>query len=141
VAELNEALKLRPVFPQAHYNLGLARAAAGALKEAAALFAKAAGEDPRCAEAFNNLGHCLARLDQPAEAVAAYRRAVAARPDYGAAWNNLAVALYRQNDFAGAWAALSQAEKSGYAVAPSFKRVLAKKLFPEKEKPANSAGK
>ena len=53
--------------------------------------------------------------------------------------NNLAVALYRKNDFWGAWAALEKAEKSGYAVAESFKRVLAKKLFPEKGKPAADA--
>ena len=131
-AELNEALKARPKFPQAHYNLGLLRAGEGQLKEAAALFAKAAEEDPGFAEAWNNQGHCLARLDKTDAAIAAYRKAVEIKPDYGAAWNNLAVALYRQNDLWGAWASLEKAEKYGYQVAPSFRRVLAKKLFPEK---------
>ena len=95
------------------------------------LFAKAAEEDPAFAEAWNNRGHCLARLDRTEEAIAAYRKALEVKPGYGAAWNNLAVALYRKNDFWGAWAAAEKAEKSGYAVAESFKRVLARKLFPD----------
>jgi Flp pilus assembly protein TadD len=133
-AELDEALRLRPKFPQAHYNLGLLRAAAGKPKEAAELFARAVEEDPAFAEAYNNRGHCLARLDKTDEAIGCYRKAVELKPDYGAAWNNLAVALYRKSDFWGAWESLQKAEKCGYEVVPSFKRVLSKKLFPEKGK-------
>jgi Flp pilus assembly protein TadD len=74
--------------------------------------------------------------------MAAYRKAVEVKPDYGAAWNNLAVALYRKNDLWGAWGSLEKAEKCGYEVAPTFKRVLSKKLFPEKAPPpANPPGK
>jgi Flp pilus assembly protein TadD len=135
-AELGEALKLRPKFPQALYNLGLVRAGAGKFKDAAEFFAKAAEEDPGFAEAWNNRGHCLTKLEKNDEAIACYRKAVELKPDYGSAWNNLAVALYRKNDLWAAWAALEKAEKAGYAVAESFKRVLAKKLFPDKEKPA-----
>jgi protein O-GlcNAc transferase len=134
-AELNEALRLRPKFPQAHYNLGLVRAAAGRYKEAAELFARAVEEDPGLAEAWNNRGHCLARLDKAEEAVAAYRKALELRPDYGAAWNNLAVALYRKGDLWAAWAGLEKAEKCGFEVQSSFKRTLAKRLFPEKRPP------
>ncbi len=132
-AEIKEALKLRPRFAQAHYNLGLIRAAARKYGEAAALFRRAAEGNPSFAEAHNNLGHCLARLDKSDEAVAAYRKAIAARPDYASAYNNLAVALYRKKDYWAAWENLQKAEKHGYPVAPTFKRVLKKKLFPEKK--------
>jgi len=138
--ELAEALRLRPKFPQALYNLGLLRAAAGKAKDAADLFARAIEESPGFAEAWNNRGHCLAKLDQADESVACYRKAVELKPDYGVAWNNLAVALYRKSDFWGAWAALEKAEKCGYTPSESFKRVLSKKLFPDKA-PAPPAGK
>lgn len=131
--EIREALRLRPKFGQAHYNLGLIRAAAKKYQEAVALFRKAAGENPRLAEAHNNMGHCLARLNRPDEAIAAYKKAIAAKPDYASAYNNLAVALYRKKDYWAAWASLQKAEKHGYSVAPTFKRVLKKKLFPEKK--------
>ncbi len=142
-AEIKEALRLRPKFAQAHYNLGLIRAAAKKYEEAVALFRKAAGESPRFAEAHNNMGHCLARLNRPDEAIAAYKKAIAARPDYASAHNNLAVAQYRKKDYWSAWKYLMLAEKHGHVIAPTFKRVLKKRLFPEKKsepkKPAGSA--
>jgi Flp pilus assembly protein TadD len=131
--ELAEALKLRPAFPEAEYNLGLVRAAAGKHQEAAGLFRRAVEQEAKFAEAWNNLGHSLARLDKPDEAIAAYRRAIEIKPGYGAAHNNLAVSLYRQGDGWGAWKHLQEAEKSGYRVSESFKRVLSRKLFPEKQ--------
>ena len=131
--ELAEALRLQPRFPQARYNLGLVRASAKKYGEAAELFRKAAEENPKFAEAFNNLGHCLARLEKADEAIAAYRKAIALKPDYGSAYNNLAVVLYRRKDHWAAWKNLMLAEKHGHPVAPSFKRVLEKKLFPDRK--------
>ncbi|MHC4913985.1 MAG: tetratricopeptide repeat protein, partial [Planctomycetota bacterium] len=132
-AELKSALGRKPGLAEALYNLGLVAAARKKYADAVGHFRKALAANPKMAEAAGNMGHCLARMEKPDEAIAAYRKAIAIRPDYGQAHNNLAVALYRKKDYWGAWKHLQEAEKCGYAVADSFKRVLRKQLFEQRE--------
>ena len=59
IKELNEALRIRPGFPAAHNNLGLALAKKGKMKEAAGEFLQAIKSDPTLAEARFNFGLAL----------------------------------------------------------------------------------
>jgi tetratricopeptide (TPR) repeat protein len=136
--ELKEAIKLRAAFAEAHYNMGLLRAAQKKYAEAVACFKQAGEFKKDFAAAHNNRGHCLARLSKLDEAIAAYKLSVKIKPDYGSAWNNMSVAYYRKKDYWNAWGCLQKAEKHGHVPHEVYKRILKKKLFPEKKekKPA-----
>jgi tetratricopeptide (TPR) repeat protein len=90
---LEQALQLRPVYPQAENNLGDALVRLGRPTEAIPHFENALRLQPRFAEARNNLGFALAALDRPAEAIAHYEQALQIDPDYALAHRNLGLAL------------------------------------------------
>ena len=131
--EFNEALKLRPSFAEALYNLGLIRSSQKKYAEAVEFFRKAGEAKETFAEAHNNRGHALARLGRLEEAIKAYQQATRIRPAYGQAWNNMSVAYYRSKDYWKAWECLQKAEKHNHAVNRVYKRVLRKRLFPERK--------
>jgi tetratricopeptide (TPR) repeat protein len=70
------ALELRPRYPEAHNNAGLALATLGRVDEAVRQYRAALEIDPDYAEACNNLGFALAALGQIDEAMAQYRHAL-----------------------------------------------------------------
>ena len=57
IAEFSQALKLRPQYAVARFNLGLAKANAGRTAEAIADFAEAVRLDPAYADAELNWAH------------------------------------------------------------------------------------
>jgi tetratricopeptide (TPR) repeat protein len=93
IPHLEQALQLRPHYPQAENNLGDALVRLGRPAEAIPHFENALRLQPRFAEARNNLGFAFAALDRPADAIASYEQALALDPDYALAHRNLALAL------------------------------------------------
>lgn len=91
--ELREAIRLSPEFPDAHYNLGSALQARGAVKDAIAAYRRAIELEPDYAEAHNNLGVLLEMVGDRASGVAHYRRAVQIQPHQAGALSNLGNAL------------------------------------------------
>src|SRR6266852_2718928 len=89
VAELRQAVHLRPDFAQAHHNLGVALAELGHLDEAALCLRQALTLQPDYAEAYYNLGNVLVNQKKPQEAVTQFHRALELRPAYGEVYNNL----------------------------------------------------
>jgi Flp pilus assembly protein TadD len=109
VRTLEEAVRLLPRDPSAHYNLAHALGASNRTEEALDHFRHAARLQPSFAEAHNNLGALLRQAGHLAQAEAAFRAAVAARPDFALAHNNLGSVRRARGDRAGAMVALQEA--------------------------------
>ncbi len=89
----SEALKLKPAYAEAHYNLGCALSEGEELESASACYRRALHLRPHYPEAHNNLGAALRQLGRPGEAIASLRQAIALRPGYAEAHNMLGLAL------------------------------------------------
>src|SRR5207244_602437 len=92
-AEVREAIRLRPGYPDAHLSLGLMLAQGGDPAGAVPHFSEALRLWPRFAEAHNNLGAALAVQGRRDEALSHFREALRLNPDYAEARNNLGLAL------------------------------------------------
>ncbi len=95
IAELREAIRLRPDDAVAHNNLGWNLASQGKTDEAIAEYRKAIRLRPDYAVAHNNLGGTLKDLGKTDEAIAEYREATRIKPDYASAHYFLGVLLAR----------------------------------------------
>jgi predicted O-linked N-acetylglucosamine transferase (SPINDLY family) len=89
VASYDQALRLRPNFPQVHSNLGLIHATRAHWKDAIASYTRALELEPNFADACNNLGIAFIKQGMRAEAAAAFQRAVDLDPNQAAAHSNL----------------------------------------------------
>ena len=87
---------VKPDFPCADNNLGVAFKELGKLDEAVACYRRVLERRPNYAEAHNNLGVALKEQGRVEEAVACYRRALALESNYAEAQNNLGNALRDQ---------------------------------------------
>jgi tetratricopeptide (TPR) repeat protein len=89
IVELSKALRLKPKFAEAHYNMGNALAGQDKLDEAIDHFSEAILIKPDYPEAHNNLGILLARKGKLDDAVDHFSEALRIRPDFAEAQNNL----------------------------------------------------
>ncbi|MEY3930226.1 MAG: hypothetical protein RLZZ516_1936 [Cyanobacteriota bacterium] len=94
IAELQTALQLRPDYPEAWQNLGIARKQSGDLNGAITAYQEALQCRPSYPEALNNLGNALRQRDQHEAAVQLYGQALTIRPDYRDAHRNLGNSLH-----------------------------------------------
>jgi tetratricopeptide (TPR) repeat protein len=95
MGHLEQALRIKPDFPEVHYNLGVALVQLGRVQEAIAHYERAIRIKPDYAEAHNNLGIVLQQTGKIEEAIAHYEQALRSKPDYAEAHNNLGLALAR----------------------------------------------
>ena len=94
VSELETALRLKPDFADADFNLGNALNAEGRTREAMARYEEALRLRPDYAEAHNNLGYDLERIPgRLDDAIAQYEIAIRLKPDDSEAHINLGNAL------------------------------------------------
>ncbi|HUI06552.1 MAG TPA: tetratricopeptide repeat protein [Verrucomicrobiae bacterium] len=96
VAQCEQALRIRPGFPEAHYNLGLALGRIGRIQEAVAHYEQALRIKPDFAEAHYSLGNILLTMGDVENAIVHYRQALRVKPDFAEAHYNLGVALQQQ---------------------------------------------
>lgn len=99
-----EALRVRPVYPEAQSNLGVALVALGEPKEAVRQLEEALSIWPGYANGRNNLGTALEASGDAPAALREYREAVRLDPDHAQAHNNLARLLAKTGDLEGALA-------------------------------------
>ncbi len=113
------AAKLTPGDPEAHYNLGVALKGAGRLEDAERSYRRAVSLNPDYAEAHSNLGNTLKDMGRFKEAVSSCQRAVNSKPDSADAHNNLGTVLKELGRFDEAVASYSRAVtlKPDYALA------------------------
>jgi tetratricopeptide (TPR) repeat protein len=109
VAAFKEAIRLKPDFPEAHYNLGLSLAAQKKFPEAVAAYREALRLKPDLPQGHYNLGLSLAAQNKSAEAVAAFKEAIRLKPDDPEAHFHLGLSLGAQNKSAEAVAAFKEA--------------------------------
>jgi Flp pilus assembly protein TadD/DNA-binding CsgD family transcriptional regulator len=116
VRELEQALRIKPDYPDALAELGQCRLLERDYAKAENLFRRALELDPESAEAHIHLGAALHQRGERAGAEAAFRRAAALAPDSFSAHFNLGTALRSLGNLAGAEAAFRRAaERLGEA--------------------------
>ena len=91
------AIKIKPDYAEAHYNLGVIFKDLGNLNDAIECFKKAIKHIPNYPDAYNNLGNAQGDLGLLDEAIESYEWALAYKPDYAQAYLNLAI-LYSKHD-------------------------------------------
>ncbi len=89
IAELTEALRLKPDYPEAHYNLGGTLMTRGQFDDAIAHYTEALRLKPDFAEAHNNLGVAFAAVGNLQGALTHCTEALRLKPDYPDARENL----------------------------------------------------
>ena len=87
MAAYDQALTVRPNYPEALYNKGIALGNSGRYEEEIAAYDAALAIKPDDHEAFNNKGVALRNLDRYEEAIAAYEAALEIKPDDAALYN------------------------------------------------------
>jgi len=92
-----QAIKIKPNFAKAHYNLGLSLVNIGHLDKAIASYKQAVTIKPSYALAHNNLGIALKKSGQLNLAINSFKQALIIKPDYAEAHSNLANAFARLN--------------------------------------------
>ena len=96
VRHYHAALRLRPDFTEAHYNLGLVYAQAGKPQQAIDEYEQALRSGaPAYPQIFNNMGNALIQIGKPAESIAYFEKALNLQPDYTLALNGLGAALLK----------------------------------------------
>ncbi len=109
VADLRQAVDLRPDHAQAHSNLGSALLQQGRVDAAIAEFQKAVELQPDDASFLGNLGTALLQKGLLDEAMAAFQQSLAIQPDNYDVQNNLAVVLFHKGRLDEAIAHMSKA--------------------------------
>jgi tetratricopeptide (TPR) repeat protein len=98
-AQLQEAIRLRPHYAEAHNNLGSALVSLGRIADAIGHFRQALAANPRFDRVHFNLANALNAENRHDAAAAEFRRALAINPDFAEAHNNLGVILGSQRRF------------------------------------------
>ena len=88
-----QALRIKPDYAGAHYNLGNTLKELGQLDKAVLSYKKALAVKSDFADAHNNLGLTFHALGQQSAAVKSYEQALTSKPDYAEAYNNLGITL------------------------------------------------
>ena len=99
VREFEKALRIRPAYDDAHYNMGTALLHLGKISEAKAHLERAIALDPDNPQAHNNLGMIYSDGGQYDKAVEQFQTAIALDPFNPEVYNNLGLALARSDKY------------------------------------------
>ena len=88
-----QALKIKPDYAEAYYNMGIALKDKGDPEAAIDSYKQALKIKPDYAEAYYNMGNVLKDKGNPESAIDCYKQALKIQPDYAEAYNNMGVAL------------------------------------------------
>ena len=103
-----QALRLRPDYPEAHFNLANVLAGEGKFAEAVPSFREAVRCRPDYVNAHHNLGAALSELGEWAEAANCFQNAIRLHPEHLGAYFSLGKALIGQRQWAEATAVLQK---------------------------------
>ncbi len=136
VHSLQEAVRLKPDYAEAHSNLGSALSKLGRHEEAIAAFANAIRSAPGDGDGHYNLGNALRQAGRPHDAIASFRNAIRVAPGHYMAHYNLAGALMMLGDLESAVSAYD----SAIAINPDNTDALSNRLVCLSEMDTADAG-
>ncbi len=90
-----QALKIKPDYAEAYYNMGIALKDKGDPEAAIDSYKQALKIKPDYADAYYNMGNVLKDKGDPESAIDCYKQALKIKPDYAEAYNNMGEALKR----------------------------------------------
>ena len=93
IDEYRQAIRIKPSYSMAHYNLGIELRKLGKDSESIAEYQEAIKDAPQFALPHNNLGRALHDAKKDREAIVEYRAAIKIDPNEILAHNNLGIAL------------------------------------------------
>jgi len=105
------ALKIKPNYAEAYFNLGHAFKSEGDLEGAVGSYKQALKLKPDYAEAYNNIGNALKDKGDLREAIVSYKQAINIKPNYANAYNNMGNTLKDKGDLEAAVDSYKQALK------------------------------
>jgi tetratricopeptide (TPR) repeat protein len=135
LAQIENAIALRPDSADFRYNKGLFLTQCGRPEEALLAYSEALARDPNHAASYNNRANAFSQLERYEEAVADYRRALALAPGYLAAYRNRAKANYELGRYALAWEDVRRVRELGGEVSPVFLEKLRRAAPPSTSSP------
>ena len=98
IACYKEALKIKPDYAEAYYNMGVALQDKGDPEAAIESYKEAVKIKPDYAEAYNNMGNVLQKKGDSKAAIESYKEALKIKPDYADAHNNMGNTLKDKGD-------------------------------------------
>ena len=113
-----QALKIKPDYADAYYNMGNVLRNKGDLETAIDSYQQAVKIKPDYADAFNNMGVALNDKGDLLAAIDSYEQAVKIKPDYTDAFYNMGITLNNKGDLDAAINSYKQAIK----IKPNFAR-------------------
>jgi tetratricopeptide (TPR) repeat protein len=99
ISHYEQALQIRPAFPEAHISLGVALWQVGRVQEAVEHFEQALRIKPDDAAAHNNLGLVLCQAGEVQKGIGHYEQALRIDPNYVEAEYNFGSALLQEGKF------------------------------------------
>ena len=106
-----QALKIKPDFPEAYNNMGIALKNKGNLDAAIHSYEQALKIKPDYADAYYNMGNALKDKGELDAALESYEQALKIKPDNPEAYNNMGIALQNKGDLDAAIDSYKQALK------------------------------
>jgi tetratricopeptide (TPR) repeat protein len=137
IINYKKALKIKPNYTEAYYNMGIALKEKGDFEGAIDSYKQALKIKPDYAEAYYNMGNIFKDKGGPEAAIVSYKKALKIKPDYAEAFNNMGISLKEKGDFEGAIDSYKQALK----IKPDYSEVqenlvlLLTSYIPQKENP------
>ena len=116
IANYKQAIRIKPDYAEAYYNMGIALGSKGEVKAAINSYKQALQINPDYAEAYNNMGMTLHSEGDPQAAIGCYSKAVSINPNYAEAYNNMGNVL---ND-TGALEAAIKSYKHALRIRPNY---------------------
>ena len=98
VGQYEQALRIKPDYPEAHNALGLALDRLGRMQEAIEHFEQALRAEPNYAAAHNSLAIALYQQAREQEAIEHWKQALRIQPDYAEVYCNLGIAMERAGE-------------------------------------------
>jgi len=114
-----QALKIKPDYADAYYNMGIVLRAKGDLDAAIDSYKQALKIKPDYADAYYNMGYALKDKGELDAAINSYKQALKIKPDYADAYYNMGIVLRAKGDLDAAIDSYNQALK----IKPDYAKV------------------
>ena len=111
IGSYKQALKIKPDYSEAYYNMGNAQKEKGELDTAMDSYKQAIKIKPNYTEAHTNLGIALREKGEPDAAIESYKKAIKIKPDYAKVYANMGSALIDKGELDAAIDSYKQAIK------------------------------